>query len=54
MWQIDEILHNDPPGIMVVGPVTIHAWNSNLHGRPPGDEYDLQVWFKPEQWWLAQ
>lgn len=54
MWQIDEMLHEDPPGIMVVGPVTIHAWNSNLHGRPPGDEYDLQVWFKPEQWWLAQ
>lgn len=54
MWQIDEILHEDPPGVMVVGPVTIHAWNSNLHGRPPGDEYDLQVWFKPEQWWLAQ
>ena len=54
MWQIDEILHEDPPGVMVVGPVTIHAWNSKLHGRLPGDEYDLQVWFKPEQWWLEQ
>jgi len=54
MWQIDEILHDDPPGVMVVGPVTIHAWNSQLHGRPAGDEYDLQVWVKPEQWWLAQ
>lgn len=54
MWQIDEMLHEDPPGVMVVGPVTLHAWNSRLHGRPSGEEYDLQYWVKPEQWWLAQ
>ncbi|MBV7339388.1 ABC transporter substrate-binding protein [Chloroflexi bacterium TSY] len=54
MWEIDKMLHEDPPGVMVVGPVTIHAWSSKLHGRPAGDVYDLQVWNKPEQWWLEQ
>lgn len=54
MWEIDRMLHEDPPGVMFIGPVTIHAWDSKLHGRPPGDEYDLQFWTKPEQWWLEQ
>lgn len=54
MWEIDSILHDDPPGIMFIGPATLHAWSSRLHGLQPGDVYDLQVWNKPELWWLAE
>ncbi|MEX1021294.1 MAG: ABC transporter substrate-binding protein [Litorilinea sp.] len=54
MWEIDRMLYEDPPGIMFVGPVTLHAWSSNFQGIQPGDEFDLQVWRKPELWWLSE
>jgi peptide/nickel transport system substrate-binding protein len=54
MWEIDRILYEDPPGVMFVGPVTIHAWSSKLQGLQPGEVYDLQFWHKPELWWLAE
>ena len=54
MWEIDQMLYDDPPGVMFVGPATLHAWTSKLHGLQAGDEYDLQVWYKPELWWLEE
>lgn len=54
MWEIDRMLYEDPPGIMYVGPATLHAQSSKLHGLQPGDVYDLQVWNKPELWWLEE
>ena len=53
-WEIDRMLYENKPGVMFVGPANLFAWSSKLHGRPAGDEFDLQVWNKPEQWWLEQ
>ena len=54
MQEIDRMLWEDPSGLPVLSPADIHAWDSQLHGVPSGDVYNLSWWMKPEQWWLAQ
>lgn len=53
-WEVDRLLHEYSPGVMVIGPANLFAWSSSLHGVPSGDEYDLQTWPHPELWWMAQ
>ena len=52
MWQIDELLWKDPPGVPVINIVELHAWSSNLHDVKSGEEYDLRHWRHAEEWWL--
>ena len=54
LHEVDRYLHEQVPAIQVVGPPISQAWNTNLQGRPSPDEFNIETWYKPEQWWMGQ